>query len=303
MTPDQLASEVETRVDLRRLVGRLDDPPTPGEYREHGQYGIATVYEHWDGWRDAISDAGGDPSLLPGGRENMDAIGKWDDLVHGIREAETTHDWSLLLSDHLRFGNSKMQERIAIFNLASATGCVNLNTSHCQVGDGECYAYCDEQLFPHTLLFRRRQAYLWDCLDPDTFADAFLAAVDRKQSPVDYLRFNESGDLRHQWDVHRVDRIAERLSSHGITTFTFTASDHVDLPPQEDRHVVVNASNEAVRNPDQRFNVVEDAADVPEDSYQCPFPEEGTKCGECLACLHSGGDGDVYEVLRERNHA
>lgn len=302
-TRSGFASSTAVQEDLRRVIADSDRPPTPVEYEKEGEHCIGDVYDHWESWRVAIDSVGGDSAALPRGRNDMDAMELWDRLVGGIRSATSVRDWARLLSNHIRFGNRKMQHRIAIFNVGSATECPNLNTEHCQVPDGACYAKRDEHLFPHTLFFRRRQGYLWDCLDADTFADAFIELVERKQKPVDYLRFNESGDIRHREDVIRINNVARRVAEVGVTTFTYTASDFVDLPTGDERHAVINGSNADVTGADQRFIVVDSPEEIPDDGYRCPFPEKGTQCGECLACLHAGGSGDVYEVLRHRKHA
>lgn len=223
-------------------------------------------------------------------------------LIARMKQADTLYDWSLILEDHLKFGNRKVGENVAIYNLGSAHDCVNLGTERCQVPAESCYAHRDEHLYNHPLSYRRRQEYLWDCLDANTFARAFLALINRKDHDIEYLRVNESGDFRHKSDVIRMDRVAEILATHEITVYTYTASSFIDFPPVDDRTLVVNASNADIPHADQRFIAVEDETQIPDDGFRCPYPETGTQCGDCLACLTPDGDGDVYEVIRERPH-
>lgn len=226
-----------------------------------------------------------------------DDVYKLDELVERIDAAETARDWSFILKDHIQFGNKKLDDSIGIFNIGSATDCVNLGTKHCQVDDGDCYAQRDEGLYPHTLDYRRRQEYIWDMIDVETFVDAFLQLVERKRKPVRFLRFNESGDFRHQSDVLRMNHIAEKVADHDIVAYTYTASDFLDFSGE--RHFVLNASNPWVEDADQSFIVVEDEDEVPEDGFLCQYSENEIQCGDCLACLHDGGEGDVYEILRQ----
>lgn len=296
--------ETRNRItDLQRTTRALGHPPTPTQYNATGNYHILSMYNHWQSWRDAITAAELDVTALPTPREDMDATDLFDDLAARVKAAETITDWSHILKDHLRFGNTKLNNNIAIFNMAAATDCVNRDTKHCQVPDGSCYAVRDEHLFPHTLTFRRRQEFVWDCLDADTFAKAFIELVDRKRNPVEYLRFNEAGDLRHQGDVTRLNRIGERLNQAGIGVYTYTASDFLDFQPPQHRHFTLNASNPHVEHADQAFNVVETPDDVPDNGFRCPYPTQDISCGDCLACLEQGGSGDVYEVLRGRKHS
>lgn len=81
-------------------------------------------------------------------------------------------------------------------------------------------------------------------MDADLFADALIEMISRKKDDVDVLRFGESGALRHQADLDRVDRVAERLHEHGILTFIYTASEWLDFSDVE--HITVTASNDGV---------------------------------------------------------
>lgn len=44
-----------------------------------------------------------------------------DSLRERVKEATTVEDWSHILKDYLSFGNSKIANHVAIFNMNSAT--------------------------------------------------------------------------------------------------------------------------------------------------------------------------------------
>lgn len=196
-------------------------------------------------------------------------------------------------------GNGISINSVLIFNIGSAHDCANLGTEHCQVDANECYAVADEKTYKNALEYRRRQEFLWDSMDADLFADALIEMISRKKDDVDVLRFGESGDLRHQADLDRVDRVAERLHEHGILTFIYTASEWLDFSDVE--HITVTASNDGVPG-DQYYNVVDEKADIPDDGFYCPIsdPESEKMCGECLECMTKDGPDEIYATLQDR---
>lgn len=222
-------------------------------------------------------------------------------LVRRMDQAETIDDWSWILSDYVTRGNSKIANVVRIFNMNSGTDCPNAYTDNCQVGEA-CYAIKSEKMYKQTLPYRRRQEYLWDTLDPDTFAKAFLTIVDRARSEVNALRFNQSGDMRDKTDVLKAERVAQLLADRDIDVYTYSASDYVDFSDID--HLTVNMSN--ARRPgfgDKHFSAVprglepSDLDHLDETAVQCPYDKSGGadefKCGNCRLCLDSNGP-DVY---------
>lgn len=221
-------------------------------------------------------------------------------LVHRMEHAESIDDWSWILADYIARGNSKIADVVRIFNMNSGTDCPNAYTDNCQVGDA-CYAIKSEKMYKQTLPYRRRQEYLWDSLDPDTFAKAFLAIVNRASSPVNALRFNQSGDIRDKTDVLKAERVAQLLAEHDIDVYTYSASDYVDFSDRD--HLTVNMSNARRDYGDKHFSAVPRGLDpsdldhLDETAVQCPYDKsdgaDQFKCGNCRLCFNSDGP-DVY---------
>lgn len=261
------------------------------------------------GWEPA--DLEGDVPAHPGSVDRVgpppEKIGGLDELVDRMAEAVTVEDWSYLLNDYIQWGNNtKVAASVGIFNLSSAHDCVNRGTERCQVGPNECYAVRDERSYDWAWQYFRRQEYLWDCLDADTFAEAVKAIVERKHSAPRAFKFNQSGDFRHQGDVVKVDRIAEQLAEIDLPVFTYSASSHLDWSAAE--HFTVNRSDPNVEYGDRRYQVVRTSGMVPEDAIHCPFDrakqageplEERPKCGECMACVRPDGP-DVAVTMQRR---
>ncbi len=219
-----------------------------------------------------------------------------DTLRQRMADAETVRDWSFILSDYISFGNNKISDNTGIFNMNSATDCPNADTENCQVPWSDCYAHKAENIYKKTLPYRRRQEYLWECLDAETFAKAILKIKERKRNAFDYIRFSEAGDFRHKGDIIKVDRIAEILSGE-IEVYTYSASDYLDWSEAE--HFKVMQSNERDNYGDNLFSAVPEKDDIPEGAAQCAYEASDgkVKCGDCTLCIDQRIDRDVYITL------
>lgn len=228
------------------------------------------------------------------GNYNVNNIDGIDNLRDRMRNADSIEDWSFIVGDYLSFGNSKIAKHVAIFNFNSATDCPNAATEKCQVPFSKCYAHKAEHTYNQVLPYRRRQEYLRDCLDADTFGKAFLKIVERKRNDVTALRFSEAGDFRHKGDIIWADRVAEILSEEGIDCYTYSASS--DLDWSEAEHFTVNASNELSEYGDRRYMAFE--GEKPEGFIWCPHDlqksngvsaDDAIKCGDCRLCIDEKG--------------
>ena len=250
------------------------------------------------------------------------------DLHSRIVAAEDIKDWSKILADSISWGNKKVSDTTAIVNMNSAHNCPNRETQEegesetgiCQVSWKMCYARKVEERYETVRNYRDRQEYLWDCLDPDTFAKAFLKVVDRKiqygnlesYSDVD-LRFSESGDFRHDQDVYKVDRIADILHDAGVSAvYSYSGSYKLDSWFEADNVILMQSVSREVAGEygHKEYNAfpisreqIEEAeriTDIAPDGYVwCPHDlekrqkdivgEEAISCGECRLCLDKEG--------------
>lgn len=233
------------------------------------------------------------------------------DLLEEIRDADGLTDWTRLLTDHLTWGNTKIADHVAIYNLNSAKDCPNIETEHCQVDAEDCYARKMEKAYGSPLDYRRRQEVLWDHLDADTFVEAFLDHVRNKVThprgcvhslgDVD-LRFNQAGDARHRGDVVKMERIARQLAEYGIEAYTYSASSYLDWDDAET--LTVNQSNNFDDYGDRHFTAIPEGVDsstvewLDDQAVQCPYDRDdgSIQCGDCRLCLNDDGP-DVYVRL------
>lgn len=227
---------------------------------------------------------------------DVEALPGIHDLRVQIRDAEfsanPTEAWSHILGNHITYGNEKLADHIAIFNMKAAHDCINLGTDWCQVDADECYAVRSENNFPHPLSYRRKQEIIWSHLDAHTWAGAFRLHYNRKRTPVSTIRFNEGGDFETRHDLLRVNEIARQLSDI-VDVFTYSASAWLEW--SEATHFTVNRSNDHHEFGARRFEVVDTVDDIPDGGLRCPHDHSdgAIHCGDCRICIDEDAP-DVY---------
>lgn len=265
-------------------------------------------------------------------KEEYNKPNKFEELFNRIQNAESVEDWSYILADYLSWGNRKISDSTAIFNMNSAHNCPNKKTQEngesetglCQVPWDVCYAGQTEKRYDTAREYRNRQEFLWDCLDPVTFAEAFLMVAERKitygniledMSDVD-LRLSEAGDFRNNQDVYKAEKIAEILTENGVeSVYTYSASYKINAwfkLETENLTVMQSVSSKRGGNyGDKEYNAfVLEKDDIPDDGsiveaapdgyVWCPHDLEKQKnddvsskdaisCGDCRLCLEDGG--------------
>jgi len=229
----------------------------------------------------------------------------FDELLARIAYADSVTDWSHILSDYISFGNKKIAKHVGIFNLNAANDCPNKETQEngesetglCQVPWEMCYAGKAENTYPNTLDYRRRQEFLWDCMDAETFGNAFVELVSRKRNDVTALRLSEAGDFRHNGDIYKADRIADILSDNGIDTYTYSASYKLSGWNSVEHLTVMESVTEAEYG-DANYTAFDTSDGKPDGFVWCPHDlqkesgdDDPIKCGDCRLCID--GDKDV----------
>ena len=174
------------------------------------------------------------------------------------------------LKNLLSFGNSKVGEDTAIFNMNAAFDCPSEKLNFCAHAK-TCYAKKAERMYPQALPYRKRQEAYWDSVDVDTFVDEFVEAIrNKKKVPIKYLRISESGDFKSQNDLDKLNEISDKLKGI-VVVYTYTARKDLSYDKISD-NLIVNGSGFMVSN---NFYIIEKAGDE-FDKFVCP--------GACLTC-------------------
>lgn len=229
--------------------------------------------------------------------EDVDRI---DELIEDINAGE----WYDILKAHIKPGNSKVSKNTWVFNICSAHECPHLETDRCQVTTSDstkCYAFKDERQYPAPLPYRRRQSVIWDVLDAETFASTLIEIwFGKTGETITNFRVNESGDLRHEGDLHKLNQIARILEDTlNITTYIYSASSDLDWNVLDERYFTVNGSNPMMEPYADRLFMAKSPEDIDEDEIVCPAEQYGRdeiQCGECRLCIDDSA-GDVIVPL------
>jgi len=132
----------------------------------------------------------------------------------------------------LKFGNHKLGDDTAIFNMGTAKKCPARILGLCiTINDGiKCYAEKAEDQYPTTVpLARCRQELYWKTNSALNIIEYLNKKLDKRRKLTKYLRFNESGDFWCQEDITKLSTIAEFILLKGITTYGYTARSDLDF--------------------------------------------------------------------------
>lgn len=147
-------------------------------------------------------------------------------------------------------GNLKIGYNTLIFNLGPAKKCISAKLGLCQLKNHKtCYAYRDECRYPTVLKYRNRQLKYWDKSSVHQFILDVGTIIKKSRVKIKYLRFNESGDIRHLNDLHKINFIAKWLKrEYDITTYLYTARKDLINQLKQVKNVIINGSGFMVHN-------------------------------------------------------
>jgi hypothetical protein len=181
----------------------------------------------------------------------------------------------------LKFGNHKLGDDIAIFNMGTAVDCPSMRLGLCSVANNglKCYALKAEQQYPKTVpQSRERQHNEWTSRSADELLRSFTRRIEARRKRTSYLRFNESGDFYSQEDIDKLSYIAEGLKTKDITTYGYSARSDLDFSRAS---FLCKGSGHSNGNNGQ-CTVIESTEDKPEGYLVCPGGKNG--CSRCNLC-------------------
>jgi hypothetical protein len=208
-----------------------------------------------------------------------------------MKGLKMTNDFKIQLNyfrNHLSRGNSKLPKSTAIFNLTPAKKCPSEKLGFCQAevnGKNICYAKKAEWLYPPVLPYRIRQMNLFNSMTADEFAFFFRVNNARKTKPFSALRFNESGDLKNQTDLDKVEKIAQLIVP--VKTYLYTARQ--DLNFSNVKHAIINTSNFTLENFGE-FRMILKNEKIPIGFKLCPG-----NCRICIRCQQKNKNSAVRQ--------
>ena len=154
--------------------------------------------------------------------------------------------------------NRKVGENTLVLNMTSAKDCPSRRLGLCKHPD-RCYARKAEIFrtdpIKSCLKSRRKNAIIWNKLNALEISNQLLRKIQapNRKHKIKFLRFSESGDFRTQYDVNKMNRIAEYLKISKVKVYGYTARRDLDFSSLSD-NITVNGSGFMLHN---QFNAVE----------------------------------------------
>lgn len=177
----------------------------------------------------------------------------------------------------IKFGNHKLGDDTAIFNMCSAEDCPSKKLGMCKVIEKgiTCYADKAERTYKHVKSYRQCQQSYWRNESATDIIRDIADKANRRRKETRYFRYNESGDFHDQADVAKLSEVAAGLKIFGITTYGYTARS--DLSFQGTNFLVKGSGFTGC--PNGATTVIGKTEPVPEGYLECPG-----SCKKCNLC-------------------
>lgn len=177
----------------------------------------------------------------------------------------------------IKFGNHKLGDDTAIFNMCAAADCPSKKLGLCEVIKKgiTCYADKAERTYPAVKPFRRCQQDYWRSTPARKITEDIAKRCQARKKQTRYFRFNESGDFADQSDVAKLSEISAGLKTIGITSYGYTARSDLNYSNVE---FLVKGSGWS-GSPNGSTRVIGKDEAVPEGFIECPG-----SCKKCNLC-------------------
>jgi len=157
----------------------------------------------------------------------------------------------------IQIGNKKIGKDTIIFNLGTAINCPSALKGLCDMadktlgGNGKCYALKAERMYSTSYTFRMIQNIQWDTFNAKKIAQSFINTIERKKTPIKFIRLNESGDFKSFSDIKKLKEIALIIKAKFPNIKIYTYTHRKDLRTKFlilPSNVTINGSNFMVHN-------------------------------------------------------
>ena len=152
------------------------------------------------------------------------------------------------------FGNAKLPDTTAIFNMGPAFHCPADALGMCAVSS-LCYAKKSERMYP--VVFEKNECCeaFFDKADAQHVHDLIKLYWDSKKTKADKLRISEASDFKSQEAVNKMDEVAKMLKKDtGMDTYVYTARKDLDFTGV--RNMIVVGSSEEIKGASRYFKAV-----------------------------------------------
>lgn len=185
----------------------------------------------------------------------------------------------------LTFGNHKLTDDIAIFNMGTATDCPSKKLGLCKtIKQGvSCYAKKAEVLYGKNVINHRlAQEAEWRLSKANDILFKISKRIQARRKPTNYLRYNESGDFHDQSDIDKLSIVASGLKyDFNITTYGYSARSDLDYSRVT---FIIKGSGWYNQYTIGTTIVLNKTEPVPEGFHECPGTYKGGCGANCNLC-------------------
>lgn len=188
------------------------------------------------------------------------------------------------MKNFLKFGNHKLGDDTAIFNMSSAQDCPSKQLGMCEVINKgyRCYADKAETQYGDAVINARvRQGSFWRLSSEHEILQLISEKIKRRKKDTRYLRFNESGDFHDQCDIRKLSYISSGLKTIGITTYGYTARNDLDF---RDANFYVKGSGWNHESLTGTTTIIKNKEDLPESTKDNTWILCPNSCKTCNIC-------------------
>lgn len=162
--------------------------------------------------------------------------------------------------------------------MGSATDCISRKKGLCNLKN-DCYALKAEKRWKNVLPSKRAESEMWLSESAESIAYQVLSKDLRAyKHKIEYIRFNESGDINSKADIDKLRLLAELLPQFIIYGYTHRIDLKEYLQDLPD-NLVINGSDFML---DNEFKVI-DKSEVLDYDLICP-----ADCTDCNLCKTKG---------------
>jgi hypothetical protein len=179
----------------------------------------------------------------------------------------------------IKFGNHKLGNDTAIFNMGTAIDCPSRALGLCRtINQGvKCYAEKAEIQYKDPVInARRSQEAEWKSKSGPELLEQIANRIRSRRTDTRYLRYNESGDFYTQSDIEKLTYISNGINELGVTTYGYTARSDLDFSRAG---FLCKGSGFDNPNLNGRTIVILKDEPVPEGYIECPG-----SCKKCNLC-------------------
>ena len=165
--------------------------------------------------------------------------------IHYKAYAKTTSanvpTWEKPIRIVYKRGNKKLPKTTLLINTESALLCSSAKAGLCSLYKiGACYALRDNVRFPKSFAYNCKQEKVFQTLSANDIANDIITISKHKK--VLLVRFNESGDLKNNNELEKLNTIATLLAKHKIKVYIYTHNTNLDLSIATSENLVINSS-------------------------------------------------------------